>query len=629
MTTFILRLLTGALLLFATSLVHAESSATSTPSNSLKPHWVLTNVASRDHIDLSGDWVYSKDLYRTGLTDINGWVAKSRMQRYRDINVATEEKKDPYSFYEFDMQRGPTMSIPTAWNSFTPELRYYVGTIWFQKTFTLNPKKNRRVFVHFEAANYHTHVFVNGVKVGEHEGGFTPFAFDITQVVRKGQNQITVAVDSEHGKETIPGTITDWDLYGGITRTPRIVTTPTTFINDAYLQLDKNGHLVGEIRLDGNHKANQKITIDIEGVSEKLSVTTNNDGVARIFEKAPQNLVLWSPENPYLYSVKFKTRVDTLNEKIGFRTISTDKNKIILNGKPIFLSGISMHEEEISENPARTMTEAAIRKLYKEVKEGLNGNYIRLSHYPHSELAARIADEMGILLWSEIPVYWSIDFQNERVLNKAKYMMAENIYRDRNRASMIVWSIANETPVADDRNAFLIDLAESVRAMDPTRLISAALLVERKDSAKGIEISMNDPLVDNLDILAVNTYNGWYGDDKLSDLAGIIWHTPADKPVILSEFGADAMAGVHAEGVPFKFSEEYQAEYYRQTLKMADNIHNLSGMSPWILKDFRSPRREHPIYQNGWNRKGLISETGVRKQAFDVMADYYKKRQTQ
>lgn len=594
----------------------------------MRPEFVLTHVASRDHIDLSGEWVYSKDLYRTGLTDINGWVAKSRMQRYRDINVAEEEKKDPNSFYEFDMQRGPTMEIPNAWNSVLPELRYYVGVIWFQKEFEIKPQKDRRAFIHFEAANYRAHVFVNGQKAGEHSGGFTPFAFEITDIIRKGKNQITVAVDSFHDAESIPGSITDWDLYGGITRTPRIVFTPSTFIDDAYLQLDQNGKMIGEVRLNGDKKSNQRIEVEIAGTNKKISVTTDAHGKASIATDAPDNLKRWSPEDPHLYKVRFKSRTDNLGEKIGFRTIKTRGHEILLNDKPIFLAGISMHEEEIGENPSRNMTEAAIRKLYSEVKQGLNGNYIRLSHYPHSELASRIADEMGILLWSEIPVYWSIDFLNERVLNNAKRMMGENIYRDRNRASIIIWSIANETPVADDRNLFLQNLARSVRNMDPSRLISAALLVERKDTEKGIEISINDPLTDSLDILAVNTYNGWYGDDKLADLAGIIWHTPDNRPVILSEFGADAMAGVHAEGTPFKFSEEYQAEYYRQTLRMADNIANLSGMSPWILKDFRSPRREHPVYQNGWNRKGLISETGVRKQSFDVMAEYYKKRQS-
>jgi beta-glucuronidase len=329
-----------------------------------------------------------------------------------------------------------------------------------------------------------------------------------------------------------------------------------------------------------------------------------------------------------LYQVNFKTAEDSLQDKIGFRTIHTEGNRVLLNNKPVFLYGISLHEEELGTNPARNMSESAIRALFSEVKNGLHGNYIRLAHYPHSELAIRIADEMGLLLWSEIPVYWSIDFKNPAVMSNAKKMMAENIYRDRNRASIIIWSIANETPVADDRNSFLQDLAQSVRQMDSSRLLSAALLVERKDTPQHIEITMNDPLVDSLDVLAVNTYNGWYGNDELGDLAKTVWHTPDNKPVIISEFGAGAMAGVHAESVLFKFSEEYQAEYYRQTLLMADKMKNLSGMSPWILKDFRSPRRQHPIYQNGWNRKGLISETGVRKQAFDVLANYYKSRKT-
>ena len=618
----------GLILVFALLYTAMAAPLSSVFAADLQPEILLTNVAAREHISLAGDWVYSTDLYRTGLTDINGWVAKSRMQRYRDINVAEEEKKNPNTFYEFDMQRGMKMTIPNAWNSVVPELRYYDGLIWFQKKFTIKPEMNKRAFVHFEAVNYHAHVYVNGKKIGEHTGGFTPFAFEITEVIRSGENQITVGVDSYHNAESIPGTITDWDIYGGITRTPRIVFSAETYIDDVYLQLGRNDNFIGEIKLNGKHKANEKIEIEIVGANKKWTVTTNQQGVATINTDAPEHLKRWSPDSPHLYQVNFKTAEDSLQDKIGFRTIHTEGNRVLLNNKPVFLYGISLHEEELGTNPARNMSESAIRALFSEVKNGLHGNYIRLAHYPHSELAIRIADEMGLLLWSEIPVYWSIDFKNPAVMSNAKKMMAENIYRDRNRASIIIWSIANETPVADDRNSFLQDLAQSVRQMDSSRLLSAALLVERKDTPQHIEITMNDPLVDSLDVLAVNTYNGWYGNDELGDLAKTVWHTPDNKPVIISEFGAGAMAGVHAESVLFKFSEEYQAEYYRQTLLMADKMKNLSGMSPWILKDFRSPRRQHPIYQNGWNRKGLISETGVRKQAFDVLANYYKSRKT-
>ncbi|HEY1151480.1 MAG TPA: glycoside hydrolase family 2 TIM barrel-domain containing protein, partial [Pseudoduganella sp.] len=286
--------------------------------------------------------------------------------------------------------------------------------------------------------------------------------------------------------------------------------------------------------------------------------------------------------------------------------------------KPVFLRGISLHEEEFGPNPARNMTEQAARALLHEVKHGLHGNYVRLSHYPHSETTLRLADEMGLLVWSEIPVYWSVDWENPAVLRKALAMQAETIYRDRNRASVVLWSVGNETPVSEARTRFHGAMADNVRNLDPTRLISAALLVERKDGVTAI----HDPLADKLDVLAVNTYAGWYGDDTLESLPDLKWQLPAGRPLIFSEFGADALAGYRNDGNR-KFTEEYQAEYYRKTLAMAARIPTLRGMSPWVLKDFRSPRREHPVFQNGWNRKGIMSETGVRKEAFGVLADYY------
>jgi len=138
-------------------------------------------------------------------------------------------------------------------------------------------------------------------------------------------------------------------------------------------------------------------------------------------------------------------------------------------------------------------------------------------------------------------------------------------------------------------------------------------------------LTTNDPLAASLDVMAFNTYNGWYGGDRLEDLAKIEWRVPGDKPLLFSETGAGALAGLHQPNEPGKFSEEYQAEYYRQTLAMLARIPNFDGLSPWILKDFRSPRRQHPIYQQGWNRKGLESETGQRKKAFDVLAAYYER----
>ncbi len=586
----------------------------------LRPAFLLTDSLDRDSQDLSGQWTYSKDLYRTGLTDINGWVAKSRMQRYRNIDVAAVEAKGGADFFEFDMDRGPLMSIPGAWNAATPEMRWYDGLAWFQRTFTAAPEAGKRRFLRLEAVNYRAYVYVNGKEVGRHEGGFTPFVIEVTDALRAGANRLTVGVDSSHDAQSIPTTITDWDLYGGITRPVRLITTPETFIDDATLALRPDGRIAGELRLQGPQAAHQPVTVAIGTLATARAVTDAN-GRAVFDLPAPAQLARWSPDAPTLYDVRFSSAGDMVRDRIGFRTIAVKGSQILLNGKPLFLRGISLHEEEFGPNPARKMTAPNARALLHEIKHGLGANYVRLSHYPHSETTVRLADEMGLLVWSEIPVYWTVDWDNPAVLKKALAMQAETIYRDRNRAAVVLWSVGNETPVSPSRTRFHGAMADNVRQLDPTRLVSAALLVERK----GDVLAIDDPLVDKLDVLAVNTYAGWYGADTLAGIAALRWDVPVDRPLILSEFGADALAGYRNDGMK-KFTEEYQAHYYRQTLAMADRIPTLRGMSPWILKDFRSPRREHPVFQNGWNRKGLMSETGVRKEAFGVLADYYRSK---
>ncbi len=593
-------------------------------ADTLRPALLLTGQRAEVH-DLSGRWTYSKDYYRTGLTDINGWVAKSRMQRHRDVDIAAEEAKPGTGFFEFDLDRAPGMQIPGAWNAAEPELRWYDGLIWFQRRFDVprnqSSKAGVRSFLRFEGVNYRAHVYLNGKDVGKHEGGFTPFVLEVTDALRASGNRLVVGVDSKHDAQSIPGEITDWDLYGGITRPVKLIQTPATFIDDATLRLTDAGRLVGSLQLNGAQAANAPVSVHIDGLNLKAQATTDAKGEARFDIPAPAALKRWSPESPQLYAVRFASSADAVTDRIGFRTLAVKGADILLNGKPVTLRGVSIHEEELGSNPARRMTESAARALLTEVKHGLHGNYVRLSHYPHSETMLRVADELGLIVWSEIPVYWTVDWDNPAVLLKARRQQAETIYRDRNRAALALWSVGNETPVAENRTRFHAALAATVRELDPSRLISAALLVERE----GDTVKIADPLLPHLDVMAVNTYAGWYGNDSLQDLAKIRWALPTDKPLLISEFGADALAGHHDLGEqPKKWSEEFQAAYYRATLQMLGGIPNLRGLSPWVLKDFKSPRREHPVFQNGWNRKGLISETGQRKQAFDVMADHYQ-----
>jgi beta-glucuronidase len=587
---------------------------------------LLTAADLRPHADLGGRWTYSIDPYRDGEAGFHGEEPGKGHRRYEDADAEAVMKADPRALYEYDMEQSPVATLPASWLTHTPELRHYQGLVWYQRKFDAAPKPATRRFLRFGAVNYRATIWLNGTRLGSHEGGFTPFAFEVTGLLRAAGNRLTVAADSQPSDATVPPPVTDWENYGGITRAVTLVDVPATYIDSSWVRLTDDGRIAVDAQLDGGDKANQPITLTVAGLPVRLTGRTDAAGHWSATLPAPKALKRWSPEQPTLYDVTLRSGADTLTDRIGFRTIAVHGAQILLNGKPVWLRGISVHEEELGANPSRTITPDDARQLLRVAKDGLHANFVRLAHYPHSEVTTRAADELGLMVWSEIPVYWRVAFANPDTLARARAMLAENIERDRNRASIIIWSIANETPVSAPRNAFLTTLASDVKRLDPTRLLSAALLTERGTRDGHAEMILNDPLAAQVDVLAINTYNGWYTADRLADLPGIRWTVPADKPLLFSELGADAKAGFHDGQTMRKSSEEFQAEYYRQTLAMARTIPTLAGMSPWILKDFRSPRRLHPVFEQGWNRKGLISETGEKKQAFDVLAGFYAER---
>ncbi|WP_297509491.1 glycoside hydrolase family 2 protein [uncultured Caulobacter sp.] len=588
----------------------------------------LTRADTREGLDLSGTWHWSVDPYRDGLEGFHHGPPGLGHRRYDDVDVDAATRAKPTALYEYDMDRAPTAVLPQAWIGHDPTLRYYQGLMWYARRFDAPPlKPGQRAFLRFEAVNYTAKVYLNGKSVGEHEGGFTPFSLEVTDVLRASNNQLTVGVDSTARTDGVPPPVTDWENYGGVTRPMRLVITPGTFVDEAWVRLTKDGKIAATVKLDGARAANQTVHVRIAELGLDLAGVTDAGGALNASTAAPRSLVRWSPETPKLYDVVVQTDEDRLTDRVGLRTIETRGSQILLNGKPIFLRGISVHEEEFGDNPARTITEASARALLAEVKQGLHGNFVRLAHYPHSEIMTRLADEMGLLVWSEIPVYWLVDFSNPRTLALARGMLADNIRRDRDRASIILWSVANETPITEPRNTFLGQLVDDVRALDDSRLVTAALLTARKTAPDGtVEMGLNDPLAAKLDVLAANTYNGWYSDDPLDRLPDMVWKA-TDKPLVFSEFGADALAGFSDPKLMRKFSEDFQKAYYEKTLAMAAKAPTLRGMSPWILKDFRAPRRQHPIYQQGWNRKGLVSPTGRRKPAFFVLRGFYEAKE--
>jgi beta-glucuronidase len=274
--------------------------------------------------------------------------------------------------------------------------------------------------------------------------------------------------------------------------------------------------------------------------------------------------------------------------------------------------------EEAPFRGGRAFTQQDAETLLGWARE-LGCNFVRLTHYPHSENMTRLADRMGLMVWSEIPVYWDIDWQNPATLQNAKNQLHDMIARDHNRASVVLWSLSNETPVKPERTAFLRELAATARQLDSTRLITSALnLVD--ETAPDIR-TLSDPLGEYLDVIGLNEYLGWYWG-RPEDADRVHWKTASDKPLIMSEFGGGAPYGRHGSADE-RWTEEYQASIYQHQIVMLKGIPSLAGLSPWVLMDFHSPRRLLSGVQDYYNRKGLVSNLGQHKQAFDVLQKYY------
>ena len=574
------------------------------------------NIYARKHTSLNGRWNYIIDPYEMGYYDYRHEpFDQSKSGKGGFYDDRKQVNKSELIEYNFDL--APTMQIPGDWNSQAEKLEFYEGTIWFRQKFVAKPADDKKYVLYFGAVNYEAHVYLNGKKLGVHKGGFTPFQFDVTGKLKAGENFVVVKADNTRKQDEIPTVNTDWWNYGGITRDVLLAEFPQTHIEDYKIQLAKgsNNRIEGFVKLDGEQK-NQTVTITIPEAGIKTTVKTDAQGLANL-NFTTKNLSLWSPENPKLYTVEIVSETDKVTDKIGFRTIETRGQDILLNGKSVFLRGISLHDENPL-IPGRLRSTGDMKMMLDWAKE-LGCNYVRLAHYPHSEEMVKLADEMGLLVWAEVPVYWTISWENPDTYNNAEKQLTDLIERDKNRSSVIIWSIGNETPLSEPRYKFMSSLAAKVRELDHTRLVAAALEVHRN----GFDVVVDDPLGEKLDLVSFNQYGGWYWALP-KDLPKYKFQIKYNKPVVITEVGGSALAGFHADE-DTRWSEEFQEALYKYQIPFMNTMSGLRGMTPWILTDFKSPRRQHPYYQDFWNRKGLISENGKKKKAFFVLRDYYEK----
>jgi beta-glucuronidase len=589
---------------------------------------VITNMAGRrangSVRSLDGTWRIIIDPYNCGYVDIMG--ERNRHGYYRDFSPRHRGDR-----VEYDFDTSWTIEVPGDWNTQRPELLFYEGTAWYRRLIEIDEAETGRSFIYLGAVNHTSRVFLDGHELALHEGGFGPWAVEVTGRLGVGTHSLVVMVDNRREPDRIPAMRTDWWNFGGIHRSVELVSVPEVFIRDAWITMAPDGSLIGCIELDGASGDGASG----DGAAPWVRVTIGDTGVVAdvmagqrftIGADLAASIERWNPGAPVLHEVTFelteaaelgRTVVDSVTDTIGFRTVETVGTDIVVNGKVVWLKGISLHAEGPTGGRRAHGDDDAATLLSWAVD--LGANFVRLSHYQHDEAMVKATDRLGLLAWCELPVYWGIDFANPTTLANALDQTNELVERDRNRASVILWSVANETLPGPDRNTFLAALAERARDLDPTRLITGALLTLPSNDP---QVHIDDPLGEVVDVIGVNQYMGWYYASR-DDLATVEWSSAFGKPIVFSELGAGAKAGHHGE--PDKiWTEEFQAAVYDAQIAMIRRQHDCAGMSPWILKDFRTPMRVLPGIQDGYNRKGVVSEEGQRKLAFEVLASFYR-----
>lgn len=537
-----------------------------------------------------------------------------------------------------------SIAVPGSWNDQFTDLRDYLETAWYEKeTYVPSSWKNQRVFIRVGSANYFAKLWVNGKPVGQHEGGHLPFAFEISSLLNwDAENRITIQIENILKPTRVPtggdvdGAVFssfpkanfDFFPYAGLNRDVWLYTIPKeSSIKDITVKtnFDSTSGLV-EILVENEGNANSgKVIISGQGKNYESELKfTNNKATVKI--EIPE-VRLWSPDDPFLYEIQVilgdaKKKVDNYRLETGVRTIAVTETQILLNGNPIFLKGFGKHEDF----PifGRGTANPVIIKDFSLMKWA-GANSFRTSHYPYDEEFMRMADREGFLIINEIPavgLYFHGDAEQLRQRTElCKQYIEELITRDKNHPSVIMWCVANEPfpkglsindpagrvaePASFDAFKQMFD---KVRNMDGTRL--AVLVGVMGGPVEWLALS---------DIVMINRYYGWYthigdlqGAAKLLNMELDGLHKKLKKPIMITEFGADTYPGMHSDQ-PEMFTEEYQTEFIKTYLDVADTKDYIVGMHVWAFSDFKTG--QGIIRFGGINYKGVFTRDRKPKAA--------------
>lgn len=530
-----------------------------------------------------------------------------------------------------------TIAIPGSWNEQLTEqgFRNYVGKVWHETSFNIPSVYSEEYKIWFRAgaADHSAEVWLNGNYVGKHEGGYLPFELDLTDYLNEsGQsNHLSICIDSSITMHTLPqdvdpnseqygtpryerrhlfpATRFDFFPYGGLTRSVNLLATPVNCISDIDIETTNNGDINIEITASNFDETVVKI-IDKNG-----NIVTESDSKSSSVELKLNSPNLWSPSDPYLYKarislIKNNSIVDEYDEEFGFREIKIDGGKILLNGESLFMSGFGKHED--FPIVGRGQFRPAYLRDY-ELMRWIGANSYRTSHYPYDEEMMRLADKMGFLIIDEVPAvslgFWSNEFEDLKpLLDNHKKAIKELIIRDKNHPSVISWSVTNEPNLwaeefyqNDASKQYFKAIYDFTKSLDTSRPVMSISMAAHKE---------NDVVLESCDVIGLNRYYGWYTKPVDLEQAAIDLSTELDntfekygKPIMITEFGADTVEGLHATTAQM-FTEEFQTAFIFKYLEVMEKKDYVFGSHVWNFADFMTPQHFRRVILN---KKGVFT----------------------
>jgi beta-glucuronidase len=535
-----------------------------------------------------------------------------------------------------------SMAVPSSFNDIgvNASIRDHVGWVWYERELSVPAiLQTERVVLRFGSATHHSKVFVNGELVVEHKGGFLPFEAEINKFLQKGKNRLTVAVNNILDYSTLPvGTVIEKDIpgvgkvirnqpnfdffnYAGLHRPVKIYTTPTTYVKDVTIVTEIDGLVHYSIEVAGNPQ------VKVKAIDESGVVVGEAEGVAGQINIC--NVRLWEPLNAYLYTLQVELEkdgetVDIYEQPFGVRTVEVKDGKFLINKKPFYFKGFGKHED--TPIHGRGFNEAANIMDFNLMKWS-GANSFRTAHYPYSEEIMRLADREGFVIIDEVPAVGMHlnmmvvflggtkrdTWKELKTFEHHQQVIKELILRDKNHPSVVMWNIANEAATEEEgAYDYFKPLVELAKELDPQKR-PITIVTEIQSSPE------NDQIAELLDILAFNRYYGWYvdGGDLVSakeklrvELNGWLNRCP-DKPFMMTEYGADTVAGLH-DVEPVMFTEEYQVEFYRANHEVFDEFNHFVGEQVWNFADFATGQG---IVRVQGNKKGIFTRDRKPKYA--------------